>query len=132
MNENNQPNSTANAPWLTSDQRVRVPDTSLLPNSEKVVPIAVGLLNTAVQGAHHTIDRMAESAAPVVRHLGESVAAAGETLHEKTDQLRVTRDEWAESARTTVRSNPLVSVAAAFTLGAVISRLLRSSERRNG
>ena len=132
MNENLQPDSTANAPWLTRNQRAEMPDTSLLPDSEKVVPIAVGILNNAVQGAHDTLDRMAAGAAPVVRHLGDNVASAAKALHAKTDQLRVTRDEWAESARVTVRGNPLVTVAAAFTLGAVISRLLRSSQRRNG
>ena len=104
----------------------------MLPDSEQAKPVAIRLLNTAVQGAHHTIDRIAESAAPAVRHLGDSVATANEALHVKANQLRVTRDEWAESARYTVRSNPLVTVVAAFALGAVISRLLRSSERRNG
>jgi hypothetical protein len=36
--------------------------------------------------------------------------------------LRQTRDAWAESVRTTVPSKPLVSVAAALALGAVIAR----------
>ena len=130
MNQTNQLEGSPNGPWLAGDQPV--PNTSMLPDSEKAVPVAIGLMNSAVQGAHHSIDRFAESAAPVVRHLGESVSAAGEALHAKADQLRVTRDEWSESARTTVRSNPLVSVAAALALGAVIGRLLKSSERRNG
>lgn len=95
------------------------------PDSEKAAPAAICLLNNAVQGAHDTIDRFAENAAPAVRHLGDSVAAAAEALHAKTDQLRKTRDEWAEGARTTVCSNPLVFVAAAFALGAVIARITR-------
>ena len=60
-----------------------------------------------------------------VRQLSETVSAAEETLHAKTDQLHETRDEWVESVRTTVRSNPLVSVAAAVTVGAMIARITR-------
>jgi hypothetical protein len=43
----------------------------------------------------------------------------------KRGQLRDTRDEWAESARTTVRGSPLVSIVAAFALGAVLARITR-------
>ncbi|MDP1692042.1 MAG: hypothetical protein Q8L49_08870 [Burkholderiaceae bacterium] len=138
MNETNNPASASDVPWPTSDNRVRAPDTSMLPRSEKATPAAVGLLGSekaapaavgllksAAQGAHATIDRFADSAEPAVRQLGESVAAAGETLHAKTDQLRDTGDAWVESVRTTVRGNPLTSVAAAFALGAVIARITR-------
>ena len=75
---------------------------------------------------------MAKRAAPVVRHISDNVASATETLHVKTDQLRSTPDTWAASARTNVRSKPLVAAAAAFAIGAVIGRLLRGSEQRNG
>lgn len=34
---------------------------------------------------------------------------------------------WAEGVRTTVRGNPLVAVAAAFALGAVIARIARAA-----
>lgn len=125
MNENIQSNSAANSSWL-NDQGVRVPrDTSMLPDSENVVPAAIGVLNKTVQGAHAGIDRFAESAKPVVRQVGDNVAAATEALHAKTDQLRVTRDEWAEGARNSVRSHPLTYIAAAFALGAVVARITR-------
>jgi len=117
--------SASAVPWPTGDNRVRASDPSMLPGSEKAAPAAVGLLKDAVQGAHNTIDRFADSAAPAVRQLGESVAAAGETLHAKTDQLRETRDEWVEGVRSTVRSKPLASIAAAFALGALIARIIR-------
>jgi len=125
MNETVHPDSASDAPWPTSVPRVRVPDTSMSPGREKAPPATVGLLKNAVQGAHDTIDRLADSAAPAVRQLGEGVAAAGETLHAKTDQLRETRDEWVEGVRSTVRSSPLASVAAAFALGALIARITR-------
>ncbi len=66
-----------------------------------------------------------DRAAPMVRKLGDTVAAAGRTLHAKSDQLRDTGDEWAEGVRTTVRSRPLLSVFAAFALGALIARIPR-------
>ena len=125
MNETIHPDSTSNVPWSNGDHPVRVPNTSMLPGSEKAPPATVGLLRNAVHGAHETIDRLAESAAPAVRELGDRVSAAEDALHAKTDQLRETRDEWVESARSTVRSNPLMSVAAAFALGVVIARITR-------
>lgn len=125
MNETITSNDAAAAPGSSSDHRVRVPNTSMLPGTEQPLSAAVALLNHAVQGAHDTIDRLAGSAAPVARQLGEGVSAAEDALHVKTDQLRLARDEWIESMRTTVRSKPLVSVAAALALGAVIGRITR-------
>lgn len=125
MNPTNYPDGTSNVPWPTSDERVPVPDTSMLPGSELPASPAVGMLKHAAQSAHDSIDRFADSAAPAVRQLGESVAAAGQALHVKTDQLRETRDAWAEGVRTRVRGNPLAAVAAALALGIVIARLTR-------
>jgi ElaB/YqjD/DUF883 family membrane-anchored ribosome-binding protein len=128
MNETNTRDSATNAPWPTVDQRA-VPNTSMLPGSEKAPRPAVGMLRSAVQGAHETLDRLADSATPVVRHLGESVAAAGETLHAKTDQMREARDEWVAGARSTVRKNPLACIAAALALGALIAHMTRRNTR---
>ena len=125
MNETINQGSASDTPWSAHDHAVRVPNTSMLPGSEKAPPATVGLLRNAVQGAHATIDRLAESAAPVVRHLGESVAAAAETLDAKTGQLRNTRDEWVDGVRNTVRANPLAAIAAAVALGALIARVTR-------
>ena len=125
MNETNHTASASDAPWPTSDHRVRAPDTSMLPGSEKAGPAAVGLLKGATQGAHDTIDRLADGAEPAVRQMGESVSDAGKALHAKTDQMRETRDEWVEGVRSKVRGNPLASVAAALALGAVIARITR-------
>ena len=125
MNEFNKPAGATDGVGSAGDHQVRVPDTSMLPGSEKAPPAALGLLNSAVQGAHHTIDRLAESATPAVRQLGESVSAAKQTLHVQTDHLREARDEWVEGARCTVRSHPLVAVASALALGVFIARLVR-------
>ncbi len=84
-----------------------VPNTSLLSDSEKLAPVAADKLDHAVQGAHHAIDRFADSAVPRVRHLAE----AG--------------DAWTSSLRSTVREQPLMAVAAAFALGALLARVTR-------
>lgn len=86
---------------------------------------APGMLENAVQGTHATIDRLAVEAAPAASKLHAGVAAAEDAVHATTDQLRRTRDEWALSMRASVRRQPLVAVAAAFALGAVIARITR-------
>lgn len=76
------------------------------------------LLNRVAQGAHETIDRLAQTAAPHVERWHEQVDGAGERLHRHAD-------EWADGLRTQVRANPLASVAAALALGMLIARLAR-------
>lgn len=123
MNEATRLNTLSDVPWPTSDQRVRAPDT--LPVTEKAPQPAADLLNRAVQGAHEAIDHLADGATPTVQQLDERVSGAQEALHAKTDELRRTGDEWVEGMRGTVRTNPLVSVAAAVALGILIARIIR-------
>lgn len=123
MNETKLSPSPADVPWPTSEERARVPDTSMLPDSEQAPPAAVGMLKDAVQGAHATIDRLADSAAPAVQRMGESAAAAEDALHAKADELSALRDEWVDRVRTTVRANPLLAVAGAVALGLVLARI---------
>lgn len=82
-------------------------------------------LNRVVQGAHQTIDRLAETAAPHVQRLQEGLSSTGDMLHTRASQVRETGDEWAESLRNTVRENPLAAVATALALGMLIARLTR-------
>ncbi len=97
MYETTQAKRTSNAPWPHSDDWVRVSNPATLPGSQKAPPRA--------------------------RSLDESVLVAEAALHAKTDRLGDTRGAWIEKMRTTVCSNPLVSVAAAIALGAVIARM---------
>jgi ElaB/YqjD/DUF883 family membrane-anchored ribosome-binding protein len=83
------------------------------------------VLNRVVQGAHQTIDKLAETAAPHVQRLEQGVASASETLHARADHVREVGDEWAESLRSTVRENPLAAVATALAVGLLIARLTR-------
>lgn len=122
MNDSTRPPST-NASWPTRADRAGVPDTSLLPGSEKAPAPAAGLLNHAVQGAHDTIDRLADTATPAMRHIDEGVSAVGDSLHAKAELLRDTGADWAEGVRSSVRRNPLSWVAGALALGAALASI---------
>lgn len=76
------------------------------------------MFSRVVQGAHETIDRLADSAAPHVHRLQDTVSS-------RADQAREVSDEWAENLRSTVRENPLAAVAAALAVGVLIARLTR-------
>ncbi len=111
--------------WQGANNPVPVPDTSMLMPADKPASAADELLKRTVQGAHTTIDRLADRVAPTVRQVGESVASAEDALQAKADQIRETRDEWSESLRAAVRKNPLACLAGAFAVGALIARLTR-------
>ena len=132
MNETNFSSSPADVPWPTSEERARVPDTSMLPGIEHAPVAAAGVLNDAVHGAHAAIDRVADSVAPTVQSIAEGAAAAEEALQAKSDELSALRDEWVDRLRTTVRGNPLLAVAGAVALGLVVARVVggRSDRRR--
>lgn len=74
------------------------------------------MLGGVVQGAHDTIDRIAQSVEPAVRKLQDGIGA-------RSEHMRELGDEWAESLRCTVREHPLASVATAWALGVLFARL---------
>jgi len=83
------------------------------------------VLTRVVQGAHQTIDRLAETAAPHAQRLQDGVASAGNLLHSRAEHAREVGGEWAETLRCTVRENPLAAVGTALALGVLVARLLR-------
>ena len=125
MNENIKPSTSTTPAWRDDGRPTPVPNTSMLPGAEKAPAAADQMMKRAVEGAHATVDRLADSAAPAVRQLGEGLSSAQAALQAGTDQFRQTRDEWAESLRGTVRRNPLASVATALALGALVARITR-------
>jgi ElaB/YqjD/DUF883 family membrane-anchored ribosome-binding protein len=79
------------------------------------------LMSRVVQGAHQTIDQLAERATPHVERLYQK----GDELGVRADHLREVGDEWAESMRSTVRENPLAAVAVAVAVGMLVARITR-------
>lgn len=135
MNELLPPDGVSTVPWSTGDRHDRHDRLSDAPPAnagETPDPAAVNLLNRAAQGAHHTIDRLADRAQPAAQRLDAGVSAAGVKLHAGAERVRQTRDEWAEGARSAVRGHPLLAVASAAALGAAIIGLSRAPARRRG
>lgn len=125
MNEPTFPSTAPEVPWPTSGNRESPPHQATVTTNESMPPAGSPKMDRAIQAGHNTIDRVADASASTVRRLGERMHEAEDALHAKTAELRDTRDEWVESLRGTVRSNPLASVAAAMALGLLISRVTR-------
>lgn len=99
MNTTTYPDNLADVPWPTSDHRMPVPDTSMLPDAEK--------------------------AAPAAQALDDGIAAAAGAIEKTTEQSAEVLDAWVEGLRAQIRSNPMATVAAAIVLGVVIARMTR-------
>ncbi len=108
-----------------NDDHMRVPNTSLLPPPPTPTPAVVGLLERAVRYAHDTIDRFAARATPRVQRLGQDMAGAETAVQATASQLGRTGAACVQGLRSTVRSRPLLALAAAVGLGLVLGRLRR-------
>lgn len=122
----NRVDNQADGTWPGHDHHVPVPDTSMLPGTEQALPAAVELLHRATQGAHATIDSLADSAAPALQHLSERAACAEAALQAKANEWRESGSALTQKLRGTVSDNPLLTVAAAMALGAVLAHFTRS------
>ncbi len=71
-----------------------------------------------VDGAHATVDHLADVAAPHVQTLQRQLQAVG-------DALDADAGPWGERARQTIRDHPLGAVAAALAVGVLVARALR-------
>ena len=83
------------------------------------------LTDRVAQGAHHTIDRLVETATPHIERMEGALAGATGHLKAQARHAREKGDEWADDLRVTVRRNPLSAVAAAMAIGALIARITR-------
>jgi ElaB/YqjD/DUF883 family membrane-anchored ribosome-binding protein len=84
------------------------------------------VMERVVKGAHETIDRLAEHAAPHVQRVQDNVSDANAVLHERADQALELSAEWVEALRCTVRDHPVAALAAALAAGVVIARLMQA------
>ena len=83
------------------------------------------LLGRVAQGAHGTVDRLTETAAPYVQRLQEGLSSATHAVQARAGQLRETGEEWADTLRGKVRAKPLAAVGVAVAVGMLVSRLAR-------
>ena len=81
------------------------------------------LLGRIVDGAHQTIDKLAERAGPRVEQLEQSVQGANTALHQRAERARDVGDEWLESMRTSVREHPVAAVGVALAVGMLLARM---------
>jgi ElaB/YqjD/DUF883 family membrane-anchored ribosome-binding protein len=86
---------------------------------------AADWIERAAGSAHEAIEKVAAKAAPRVRRLQNGLSDAGERLHNGGDELSALTSEWAESARYTVREQPLTALAVAAAVGWLLGRLTR-------
>lgn len=115
----------SDSPYTLPPVRTPTIDGTVGPTDNGATAHPQALTDRMAQGAHHTIDRLAETAAPHVQRLEDAVSGAGMQLKNQARQARETGDELADSLRNTVRRNPLTAVATALAIGAVISRITR-------
>lgn len=83
------------------------------------------LTDRLAQGAHHTVDRLAQSAGPHLERIEGALAGATGHLKDQARHVREKGDEWADELRASVRRSPLSAVVAAVTIGALIARITR-------
>jgi len=82
------------------------------------------LLERAVQGAHETVDQLAEAVTPAVEHLTAAVEGAGDALNEKAIDAMALQREWAAALRDAVRDHPIAAVLTAAAVGVLVGKLV--------
>ena len=83
------------------------------------------MVGRVAQGAHATIDKIADRATPHVQRLQEGYHHTEELMHRNAEQAREKAAEWTDSMRGSVREHPLTAVATAFAAGLLFARLTR-------
>ncbi len=93
-------------------------------------------IDKTIEGAHHTVDRIAEAAAPVIDRLAatahqavdklaRSAAPAAGWIEGSAHSVSESSVQMYNDARQYVRDHPFVVIGAAIALGLVISQLAR-------
>lgn len=98
MNDTRHTPISSNAMPPVGDEAAPVPNTSMLPGTEK---------------------------APTHAELDALNQTHQEGTHDLADRMCAIRDQWLANTRSHVRYSPLTSLAAAAVLGAVIARVMR-------
>ncbi len=113
-------------PWPTSDTRDHSTDAAAPHDDESTQPATAALVMNAGHGDdHHTVERTTDGAEHAMQTLDGNAAATEKTIPEKAPPRSEAQAKWASGVRTTVRRHPMVSVTAAFAMGALIVRMAR-------
>jgi ElaB/YqjD/DUF883 family membrane-anchored ribosome-binding protein len=87
--------------------------------------MAASPMDRMTQGAHQTVDRLAERAAPAMDRMQQAAERAGDMMGEKFDEFSTMQEEWMESMREQVRTRPLAVLGVAVLAGLVLGRMMR-------
>lgn len=83
------------------------------------------MVDRAAQGAHQTVDQLAERAKPQLQRVEHGIEQGGEMIQRGAEQARELADEWTTSLRVSVRQHPLTAVATALLCGLLLGRVGR-------
>lgn len=125
MNDFNESLAATNAPPSRTDDPADSSNSSVFPGDPVRSAQAPELMQRVVRGAHETIDRFADAAAPRVQQWDDRAADAEAALQARTNRLLETGEAWSDKLRSTVHTHPLAALAAAVSLGALIARIAR-------
>lgn len=81
------------------------------------------VVERVAESAHRVVDQLAGKAGPAVERLRGTVTDARESVNQHMADFSQTREEWAESARESVRRNPLAAIGIAAAVGYALARL---------
>jgi hypothetical protein len=81
------------------------------------------LVQRAAEGAHQTVDKLADKAIPAAEKLTTAIDSASASAQQSAKDLENWQRGLTESLRNTVREHPLTAVAAALALGVLISNM---------
>lgn len=81
------------------------------------------VVERVAERAHRVVDELAGRAAPAVDRLRSTVTEAKDSMGRRMEDLSHTREEWMDSARESVRRNPLAAVGLAAAVGFLLARL---------
>ncbi len=83
------------------------------------------MVGRVAQGAHSTIDKIADRATPHVQRLQDGYHETEQLVHRNAEHAREKAHEWTDSLRGSVREHPLTAVATALAAGMLLARLSR-------
>ncbi len=83
------------------------------------------MVGRVAQGAHATIDKIADRATPQVQRLQDGYRETEQLVHRNAEQVRDKAHEWTDGLRVSVREHPLTAVATALAAGMLLARLSR-------